>query len=106
MGFMGIFALIVLTCLVATTIGVVVWLAMLPGKIAAQRQHPQAEAIRMAGWLGILTGIVWILALIWAYTRVGAGPHVDDGIMQQLEDLEGRLALVEGRGVIPEGGTS
>ena len=43
MGFMGIFALIVLTCLVATTIGVVVWLAMLPGKIAAQRQHPQTR---------------------------------------------------------------
>ena len=106
MGFMGIFALIVLTCLVATVIGVVVWLAMLPGKIAFKREHPQAEAIRMAGWLGILTGIVWILALIWAYTRAGAGPQVDDGIMQQLEDLEARLALVEGREVIAEGGTS
>ena len=72
MGFMGIFALIVLTCLVAATIGAVVWLAMLPGKIAFNREHPQAEAVRMAGWLGILTGIVWILALIWAYTRTEA----------------------------------
>lgn len=106
MGFMGIFALIVLASLVATIIGVVVWLAMLPGKIAFKRGHPQAEAIRMAGWLGILTGIVWILALIWAYTRVGAGPQVDDRIMQQLSDLEERLALIEGRGVIPEGGSS
>ena len=106
MGFMGIFALIVLTCLVATAIGVVVWLAMLPGKIAFKREHPQAEAIRMAGWLGILTGIVWILALIWAYTRARAGRRLDDGIMQQLSDLEGRLALVEGRGFIPEGGSS
>jgi len=52
----------------ATMLGVVVWLAMLPGKVAAQREHPQAEAIRIAGWLGIITGIVWIVALIWAYT--------------------------------------
>jgi len=68
MGGLGIFALIVLLTLMATMLGVVVWLAMLPGKVAAQREHPQAEAIRIAGWLGIITGIVWIVALIWAYT--------------------------------------
>jgi len=68
MGGLGIFALIVLITLMATMLGVVVWLAMLPGKVAAQREHPQAEAIRIAGWLGIITGIVWIVALIWAYT--------------------------------------
>ena len=72
MGFMGVFALIVLTTLIATSIALVVWLAMLPGKIAFKREHSQAEAIRMAGWLGILTGIIWVLALIWAYTRPGA----------------------------------
>jgi len=106
MGFMGIFALIVLTCLVAATIGVVVWLAMLPGKIAFKREHPQAEAIRMAGWLGILTGIVWILALIWAYTRVGAGQPFGDGITKQLSVMEERLTLLEGRDVLPQGGSS
>jgi len=46
MGGLGIFALIVLLTLMATMLGVVVWLAMLPGKVAAQREHPQAEAIR------------------------------------------------------------
>jgi hypothetical protein len=39
------------------------------GKIAAQRNHPQAEAIKVAGWLGMLTGIIWILAMIWAYMK-------------------------------------
>ncbi len=68
MGGLGIFALIVLLTLVATILGAVVWLAILPGKVARRRGHPQAEAINVAGWLGILTGIVWILALIWAYT--------------------------------------
>ncbi len=65
---LGVFALIVLLTLVATVLAAVVWLARLPGKVASQRGHPQAEAINVAGWLGILTGIVWIVALIWAYT--------------------------------------
>ncbi len=105
MGFMGIFALFVLTTLIATVIGVIVWLAMLPGKIAFKREHSQAEAIRMAGWLGILTGIVWILALIWAYTRPGPARQLD-GENKQLSNLEERLALVESREAVPAGGSS
>lgn len=68
MGGLGIFALIVLLTIIAAILGALVWLAILPGKVARRRGHPQAEAINVAGWLGILTGIVWILALIWAYT--------------------------------------
>jgi hypothetical protein len=106
MGALGIFALIVLTTLVATTLAVIVWMAMLPGKIAAQRQHPQADAIRIAGWLGIITGVVWILALIWAYTSFGAGELADDGFRQRLAELEQRMAVLEGGEVITEGGAS
>ena len=105
MGFMGIFALFVLTTLIAAIIAFVVWLAMLPGKIAFKREHSQAEAIRMAGWLGILTGIVWILALIWAYTRPGAGRQLD-GENKQLSNIEGRLALIESREAVLAGGSS
>ncbi len=68
MGGLGYFALFVLLTLIVTMLGLVVWLAMLPGKIAVQRGHPQADAIRVAGWLGIVTGVVWMAALIWAYT--------------------------------------
>jgi uncharacterized BrkB/YihY/UPF0761 family membrane protein len=68
MGGLGIFALIVLLTIIATILGAIVWLAILPGKVARRRGHPQAEAINVAGWLGIFTGIVWIVALIWAYT--------------------------------------
>ncbi len=106
MGTLGIFALIVLTTLVASVLGVVVWLAMLPGKIAAQRQHPQADAIRMAGWLGILTGVVWILALIWAYTKFGFEEQEDDGLSRRVTELEQRLAVFERGEVIGEGGAS
>lgn len=67
---LDIFAWIVLIVLILTVIVGFVVLAMLPGKVAAQRGHPQAEAINVAGWLGALSfGVFWPLALIWAYTR-------------------------------------
>jgi len=68
MGALGIFSMIVLVTIIISILGAGVWLAMLPGKVAHRRGHPQAEAINVAGWLGLLTGIVWIVALIWAYT--------------------------------------
>ena len=41
----------------------------LPGKKARERNHPQADAIAVAGWLGLLFGGVgWALALVWAHT--------------------------------------
>ena len=66
---LDIFATIVLLLVIATVVGILVVLAMMPGKIAAQRNHPQAEAVNVAGWLGMLTGIIWILAMIWAYIK-------------------------------------
>ncbi|NOD95367.1 DUF3302 domain-containing protein [Ruegeria sp. HKCCD4884] len=67
---LDIFAWVVLIVLIFTAIVGFVVLAMLPGKIAAQRGHPQADAINVAGWVGaLLLGVLWPLALIWAYTR-------------------------------------
>ena len=41
-----------------------------PGKKAAERNHPQAEAINILGWLGLLTGGVgWVVALVWAHIK-------------------------------------
>ena len=65
---LDIFAWIVLVVLIATAIAIFVFLAMLPGKIAKQRNHPQQAAINVAGWLGALAlGVFWPLALIWAF---------------------------------------
>ena len=67
---LDIFALIVLFVLFIVVIGGVILLGMLPGRIAIRRQHPQAEAINICGWMGILTlGILLPLAYIWAYTK-------------------------------------
>ncbi len=70
MSALDIFALIVLLVLLGVIIGVWVFLGMLPGKIAHSRNHPQAEAINVCGWWGVITlGILLPVAWIWAYTN-------------------------------------
>jgi hypothetical protein len=63
--------LVVFSALVVLVVWFLAEMAMLPGKIARKRNHPQAEAISVAGWLGLLMtmGVVWVLAVIWAHIR-------------------------------------
>lgn len=68
---LDIFALIILVVLFASAVAIWVALGMLPGRIARQRNHPQADAIAVCGWCGVLTfGLLCPLAFIWAFTRV------------------------------------
>ena len=70
MDFLDVFALIVLLVLVLSVVAGSIVLGALPGRIAARRGHPQAAAINICGWLGLLTlGILWPIPLIWAYLR-------------------------------------
>lgn len=65
-----IFALIILIVLLAAAVAVWVILGMLPGRIARSRNHPQADAINVCGWWGVITmGLLCPLAFIWAYTH-------------------------------------
>lgn len=67
---LDVFALIVLLVLVAAALGTWLILGMLPGRIARQRNHPQAEAVSVCGWWGVITmGVLLPLAFIWAYTH-------------------------------------
>ncbi len=43
-----------------------VWFISLPGKLAIQRKHPHAEAVKLMGNLGFLGGLPWLHALIWS----------------------------------------
>ena len=45
----------------------VVLIASLPGRIAIARNHPDAEAVRIMGWAGLLFAVPWIQAFIWAF---------------------------------------
>ena len=61
---------LILVVLVVIAILVFLELGALPGAKARERGHPQAEAINVLGWFGlILGGVPWVLALVWAYTR-------------------------------------
>ena len=67
---LDIFALIVIIVLVAACLGIWAMLGAYPGKIARERNHPQADAIAMCGWWGVITmGLLLPVAWIWAYTK-------------------------------------
>jgi uncharacterized membrane protein len=84
---LDIFALVVMGILVAFVIVLVVKLGPIPGNVAKSRGHPQADAINVLGWIGLVTlGLAWPIALVWAYTRSGE---------QQTAYLGERVATLE-----------
>lgn len=94
--FLLIFALLIL--------GLIVFMAILPGRIAKARSHPQAEAIAVCGWVGLPTGILWAIALVWAFLRPTselANPGVPPASMAALADqvnaLERSIASMESK---------
>ena len=89
---LDIFALIVMGVLIAVVIWFVVLLGPMPGRIAADRGHPQADAIKVLGWIGVITGgLAWPFALVWAYTRSAASNT--DALRERIATLESELAL-------------
>lgn len=88
---MDIFALIVIVVIIAAAIWIVVTLGSLPGKIARERDHYQAEAINILGWIGILTlGISWFIAIVWAYTKPFNAEAAE--LKQRVDELVAKLA--------------
>jgi hypothetical protein len=53
--------------IVASGLGAAVYILGLPGRIAIARNHPEAEAIYLMGWIGFLAVVPWIQALMWAF---------------------------------------
>ena len=92
------FTFVVLIVVAVAGLAGAVFLASLPGKIAADRGHPQSDAIRVAGWLGLLTlGLLFPIALIWAYTRPSSSEEIAD-LREELEGLRDRVEAFESGG--------
>jgi hypothetical protein len=73
----------------------------LPGSIARARSHPQAEAIAVCGWMGIVTIVLWPLAMVWAHMvpgapASGAAPG-EASVLDRLQRASRRLAEIEAR---------
>ena len=97
---LNIFALVVLTVVGGVAVLLVVVLGGLPGKIARQRNHPQADAIAVCGWLGLVTVILWPVALVWAFTRPLRGEIQPAGgelaeLKRTIQQLEERVAALD-----------
>lgn len=64
--------LVVLAILAAV---IFIELADIPGNIAKSKGHPQAKAIHILAWLGlIMGGVGWVLAMVWA--NMSPGPVI------------------------------
>jgi|SRR5690242_5501278 len=67
-GILDAFAFVVFAVLIAVAVIIFVSLGQLPGRLARQWDHPQASAVNVASWIGMVTGgLLWPLALIWAF---------------------------------------
>jgi uncharacterized BrkB/YihY/UPF0761 family membrane protein len=95
---LDIFALIVILLLLAVVIWLVVLLGSWPGKIARERNHPQADAITALGWIGIITmGVSWLVAIVWAYYIPSSEKHSAD-LSKRIESLENQLHEIRAGG--------
>ena len=103
---LDVFTFVVMFVLLTAVAILIKILGALPGNIARSRGHPQADAINVCGWLGILTlGLLWPVALIWAYTRLPGAPGTPDqdtdsmqsvkALKQTIADLSQRLETLE-----------
>ncbi len=94
---LDIFALVVFGVLIAFVIFLAVKLGPLPGNIASKRGHPQADALNVLGWIGVVTmGFAWPIAVVWAYTRSGEQQATHLG--ERVAALESELAALRARG--------
>ncbi len=67
------FVILVVLLMIAAVI--YIELASMPGKTAREREHPQADAISLLGWIGLLLGIApWLFAMVWARTQPLVAP--------------------------------
>lgn len=62
-----LYALVFLLIGLIAVFSLLMWLLGLPGRIAIQRRHPHAEAVKIMGYAGGLAIVPWIHAFIWAF---------------------------------------
>jgi hypothetical protein len=96
--------LVILCVLPVLTAFVIYKLGSLPGAIAKSRGHPQADAINICGWMGVITIVLWPIAMVWAHLRpastVGAsGTSEADAklLLDALRSASERLAAIESK---------
>jgi len=78
---MSLVGFAILVSLVLLLIWLYTVVAKIPGEKARERNHPQAEAINVLGWIGLLLGVApWLVALVWAHIRTEAAPLATESL--------------------------
>jgi hypothetical protein len=94
---------LVILCVFPLTGAIVLYrVGGLPGSIATARGHPQAAAINVCGWMGIITLVLWPVAMVWAHlpptgaASTGTVAH-DDMLLGNLRQASQRIAVIEAK---------
>jgi Protein of unknown function (DUF3302) len=66
-GFWDYMTFLALFVLTVAGLCLLVFILGLPGRIAIARNHPEAEAVYLMGWVGFLAVVPWVQALAWAF---------------------------------------
>ena len=91
-----IVAAIILVLLTFLGVFIFVDLAAMPGRIARKRAHPHPEAVNILGIVGMLVGgILWPIALTWAFFTLGSRPDPSNDLGARIEPLDEKLAHFE-----------
>jgi hypothetical protein len=91
----------------AGAIGLAVFVLGLPGRIAIARNHPEAEAVNLMGWLGFLAVVPWIQAFMWAFKPTDVidirrfPPEEQRTIREEIARLTGKGAAKKGDEAAP-----
>ncbi|WP_434642025.1 DUF3302 domain-containing protein [Klebsiella sp. I138] len=94
--------LVVLCIIPMLAVYLVYRLGKLPGDIARAHHHPQSSAITVCGWMGIITLVLWPLAMVWAclvpdqpFRGRASGSTENDALIKRLHEARQRLARLE-----------
>ena len=88
--------------IVFAALGLAVFVLGLPGRIAIARNHPEADAVNLMGWVGFVAVVPWIQALIWAFKPTDV---IDIRNMPEAErrETEKMIARLKGKTKPPAG---
>ena len=98
MGVLDIVSFLILAILIVGALSLILIVAAIPGVLAKKRRSPWAEAINVAGWIGVLLPPIWMLALIAAFVRPPVGEGAQIAISQdETTELAATIAKISER---------
>ena len=107
--FLNYLALVILLLGLTAVFYTFIYIHDIPYEIAKHRNHPQKEAIHVAGWLSLFTlHAIWPIVFIWAVSKqgpasgAGEGPR-DSDVTRRLGEVEDKLRRLEKQIIGPPG---